>query len=451
MSLILLITALASSPASAQSAGPVDNAAYVETNRPRMSERTLTGAEARAAQNAIATVKSRPSEEALLALKRYAESGDKTAMLEMVKGYVTLNAQEIESYWDIHRRGLLQPNPIGLRLYRTTPLAGLWGAAYYQRYRADDFAVVEALKPCVGEVSDKPGVVTLSGTFIRYDCGFDTSTVLRTWTFSFLTETKKSFKPMKPGSPALLEFRERMVIPQAQQDAARFSYIYDSWLERNPKLPFRQLLSYNDIRTTSSSWDYQLDKVWAQELAFSDPNYYDRWVEAAFEQAVRSASGNNIRTIYAGSDIWRYMKADPVRERRFENAFVNFMAATAAARSDAEAKLSSGAQLSATEKNQVLRVATEAGGALAQKAYQRYGAGADDISVYQWCNIGVETACKTAREELAKAESQAAAGGGNYVSPDLDEQVASFKRREAAINRANCARASMGASIICNN
>lgn len=94
----------------------------------------------------MATVKSRPCEDGLLALKPFAESVDKSAMLEMVKGYV-------------------------------------------------------ALKPCVAETREKPGVIPLSGIVVRYDCGFDTHAVLRTWSYSLRMETKKSFKPMKAGTP----------------------------------------------------------------------------------------------------------------------------------------------------------------------------------------------------------------------------------------------------------
>lgn len=42
-------------------------------------------------------------------------------------------------------------------------------------------------------------VIPLSGIAIRYDYGFDTHAVLRSCSYSFRMETKKSFKPMKAG------------------------------------------------------------------------------------------------------------------------------------------------------------------------------------------------------------------------------------------------------------
>ena len=68
------------------------------------------------------------------------------------------------------------------------------------------------------------------------------------------------------------------------------------------------------------------------------------------------------------------------------------------------------------------------------------------------CDAGITEACKRGEEVRAKdrALETAQPGGSSYVGSDPAAAVAGIIARNNSVNAANCARASQGASIICN-
>jgi hypothetical protein len=91
MGLFAVVLALAS--ASPVLPPELDHSAYVEAHRPRLAPRALNGTE-RAQMRAAMAAARQPTAERLLALKPFAEAGDRDAIAAMVRGYQTLRGRE---------------------------------------------------------------------------------------------------------------------------------------------------------------------------------------------------------------------------------------------------------------------------------------------------------------------------------------------------------------------
>lgn len=413
--------------------GPLDNSAYVEANRPHMAPRTLRADELKVMRSLVTR---RPDDVTIAALRPYAEAGNIEALQAVVLGYVGLRDQS-------------KMNDFGSRIGRPsdkyTALAGVWAAQLWQSKRdyTKDYGrlIFNAIGPCLGDVplgADYQAVVTRTGTRKTYDCGFDTLT-----SASQLNNFPMSGKS-KDGGAGPFQFIFRPVKPQSEIDARRLTRV------------MRKLRGQLPGASPAGVWEDTLDEAdlyWASEYAHANPEAFPEWVDADFARALIYARDG--KRLTPGTSTWLYMKADLEREKIYAYRLSLHASELAGDRQLFLAQID-GATFG--DRKRLHDIAVREGGDLAERWFRKFGSGllGSELSVIGWCNIGANSACGPATQEvqrleyLRKSGTPAAAGPSGYVAPDLQGQLEAFKKREADINRGNCARASLGASIICN-
>jgi len=159
------------------------------------------------------------------------------------------------------------------------------------------------------------------------------------------------------------------------------------------------------------------------------------------------------RRPYPDSWFWAYMEADSARKARYDQAVL--MAQVNGA--ERSVKFEKSIQNAKPEdRDWMAKVALSEGGPKALAWWTRFQFTLDKEGAYAytpWCNAGVAAACKRGEEVRAMEQGRQTtqSSGSSYAGADPSGTVQGIIDRNNAVNVANCARASQGASIICNH
>jgi hypothetical protein len=189
---------------------------------------------------------------------------------------------------------------------------------------------------------------------------------------------------------------------------------------------------------------------WARTYISTRPADAERWRAVEFKAEIANVYEG--RRPYPDSWFWAYMEADPARKAQYEQA-VLMAQVNGAERSVRFDKAIETAN--PEDRDWMARVALSEGGAKALAWWNRYQFTLEKESSHAytpWCDVGVAAACKRGEEVRAmkQAPQTAQSSGAGYAGFDPAASVQGIIARNNAVNAANCARASQGASIICN-
>lgn len=434
--LISLLLALAAPQSAASPAANPDYSQEIEVLRPRMVSGSTLGKPTQEAKVAIANWQAKGDIESLLLVQPFAEMGDPVAMRAMMDGFVRLR-DEARQRDDAAKAPL-----IGRLEYRLSALAGLWAMQLWRSGIADTkLAAIlnECVAPAWGQKMYRDRTSTYPAAAKQYDCGFDvTMDLLRR---EQLVNMSWKRYDMKKQDRAAIVFTERPVRSQAEVDTPRLALVVQSLLFMKPGQPI--LFAPDE------------DHAWANELARVDPAAAKHYYDAGFKRRVYEV-GRGVHMPAMEEGLRLYVAADPARQKVYDDALKQperARAAEAQAQSsryfDFDEKMASGRYNAATDAYWMGQIAIESGGDRAKRWYAAFGGDLPGMpDVHRWCAAGVEAACDKARAQTAQSRAAQGYSGGTYAfgMTSADELIA--KQRE--INRANCARALMGANISCS-
>jgi hypothetical protein len=404
---------------------------YIEAYRPGVEPQPLSPPEAAELKRALSAWNRNKTEANLALIRPYADKGDTSAMRAMMLGYLHLR-QNIK---DRGASAALAKPEQGL-----APLSGLWAMALWRR-GVRDRDVARTLDLCLGGThSSREGptinavdrIVTVSSMSNDLDCGFETEGNI--FEIMRLLDYARKNNGRRKDIPTV-SFIERPVADQAANDARRLASIM-----------FRLELGYESSVTPA-------DREWLQARIAADPIAKADHDEYLFKRDLANIRYRGAKPA-ADSWIWAYMDADPKR-RELYNQTLNLQSWDYHAdREKFNAAIATGKP---EDRDWLGIIAMREKGAYLSAWWDRYGVGMADESsaaLSRWCNAGAAEACRRAFDarnlEEARRSSGVASGGSSYAPPDLAVELKAFRDREAAINTANCARASLGASITCN-
>lgn len=395
---------------------------YVETHRPKMALRTLTPAEQAAARKAIAAWNSRKTEDNLLAVKPWAEAGYPDAMKTMVKGYEHLQ----KSKKDRGASAALARPETGLM-----PMTGIW-AIRTGATLGWNKALAKTAQLCISPKIGAGG--GMASVMENYHCGLEISHT----TLCAIDSASDGIATSCRGD----EVEDVPVLSEAGVRDARAENIFTRF--------------GNNYRKQWASIS-KAERDWITAQIASDPEMRARYDAARFKMYVRGALKGDTYE-YSPEKDWleQYAAADSKRANELANASADYRNTLARDRANFGARMASATE---NDRYSLAQVALREGGQFAAAWYEKYGSTLKpgDYSVYQWCDRGVARACDDARiqdaqlkasadrvkaeddKRLHRPDSAGSGGGG--------ESVAAYGER---VNSENCARADLGASIICN-
>lgn len=426
---------LALAPVQADSSTIPDYSQHVEVLRPRMAPRALTPDELRGRDAALAQLRAASTLEALVALQPFAETGDKAAMRAMMDGYVRLAAASAE-------RDKALGTPILERAeHRLSALAGLWAKELWQA-GVKDHAIALALNHCVFVHGvrfprGKPGApITYAATSNYVDCGFDVTISSNdvSWLYSYAYGAKPSKGSLK------LAFADRPVFAPARVDRPRLEWFIG-------RLEERMKTSMGHI------WDDDMD--WANEVATRNPEYGARFFPVAYRYWMSNA-WLEMPAPPRHRGFWAWVRADAARDKTMMDAL-----AAPRIKREAEARrriedeerfdqrIASRSYHKANDKYWMSQVAIR-GGERARQWFAIWGNELTgyDPSLFQWCQAGVGAACAQMDSYRSSPISTGTSAGSGYTFTTPDSSRLS--NHLSSVNRANCARALMGANIACS-
>jgi hypothetical protein len=437
MALCGLTLAQSLSPMAAQTPVPAtaaDPHTFVDANRPRFEPRALSAPEQAAMRKAISTWKGKKTEAALADVRPYAEAGDPAALRVMMDGWIHLRKSPGSRGAS---KALTNPDQALI------PLSGLWAMAVWS-HGDRSREVAKALDVCMKGGSENipterfdfykspMGVLSLTRD---YDCGLTTRSTAAgiSRLLDFARENKFANQFKNSPWPEFV-FIERPIKNATQLEEERFERALGS---------YQTYLRY----TNGMSQD---EMMWARTYISTRPADAARWRTVEFNAEIANVYEG--RRPYPGSWFWAYMEADPARKAQYEQAVL--MAQINGA--ERSAKFDKTIETAKPEdRDWMARVALSEGGPKALAWWSRFQFTLDKEGAYAftpWCNAGVEAACKRGEEVRARdqARQTAQSSGSSYSGADPAASVQGIIDRNNAVNAANCARASQGASIICN-
>lgn len=435
-----------------------DQSQLIEALRPRMAPRPLTGDERKQAAAAIAALKAEPAADAIARVRPFAEAGDATALRAMMDAYGVLEERARTLTWSVlpnSFRGLpwnmasesarviggSDPEPVDILalpedVYR--PLEALWAAALWRSTGTGEWAVSAAISRCLppwerGHSADGTRI-RIVGRFRSQDCGFDIT----------LIEGMKRVEAIRkiPAKARATALVERPALPLVEIQRLRLDTIAAHM--RAGGLP-----SIDSIQI--------LDYAWARQLGMQVPAFRQTFGDAAFaflkaRKALRSHVAPN-------SLMMAHIAASPERLAEFNSWPVDLAEAQAQQRAAFEPEnrrfdaAIAARSYTPSDRYWMARVGLRERGLRAQQYWAAFGRDEPGTLTPYWCGAGVQAACDSVQaiQRSIEAGPRGEASSASYPGmPDLGAQMEAFRKREASINQANCARASMGAIIACN-